>query len=66
TAVALDRGGPVTDRDAVTEDGFKLAAEGSEILIPLNHGERLVGLWSVRHAEPNAYRPDEARMLGHL
>lgn len=66
TAVALERGGPVTDRDAPPGSQAEVATAGSEILVPLKHGGRLVGLWSVRHRDERAYREDEARMLGHL
>ena len=66
SGVALRRGAPVTDTE-VDADELPSYQEGrSEILIPLKHGERLVGLWSIRHRDRRAYRPDEARMLGHL
>lgn len=66
TAVALERGGPVTDRDLSAGQRSKLSMPGSEILVPLKHGHRLVGLWSVRHDQPGIYRAAAARMLGHL
>ena len=66
TAVALQRGGPVTDAEVDPDEVPNYEEGGSEILVPLKHGDRLVGLWSVRHWKKNAYRSDEARMLGHL
>ena len=39
---------------------------GSEILIPLFQGDRLVGLWSVRHSDPNIYRQADGELLNLL
>ncbi len=39
---------------------------GSEILIPLFQGERLVGAWSIRHSDPTIYREVDALLLGTL
>ena len=39
---------------------------GSEILIPLYQGERLVGAWSIRHADPSMYRDVDAALLNSL
>ena len=64
--VALRSGGPVTDQEVDAGELPSYQEGGSEILVPLKHGERLVGLWSIRHRDRKAYRPDEARMLGHL
>jgi methyl-accepting chemotaxis protein len=36
---------------------------GSEILVPLYHGGRLLGLWSVRHADPRQYRESDGALL---
>jgi len=36
---------------------------GSEILVPLYQGSDLVGLWSVRHADPTIYRESDGEML---
>lgn len=66
TAIALERGGPVTDDELDAVDRSEFSRPGSEILVPLSHGGRLVGLWSVRHEDEKAYRSDEARLLGHL
>ncbi len=40
--------------------------EGSEILIPLYQGERLVGAWSIRHGTPAMYRAVDALLLDSL
>ncbi|MBX6365894.1 MAG: hypothetical protein IRZ00_18770 [Gemmatimonadetes bacterium] len=63
-AVALERGAAVTDRalPARLRDG----RPGSEIVIPLRHGERLVGLWSIRHDAATMYDEGDAALLGHL
>jgi methyl-accepting chemotaxis protein len=39
---------------------------GSEIVIPLYQGERLVGAWSIRHAEPGMYRDVDTVLLQSL
>jgi len=40
--------------------------QGSEILVPLFQGERLVGAWSVRHGDEGMYRELDAQLLGQL
>lgn len=39
---------------------------GSEILIPLFQGERLVGAWSIRHHDASMYRDADATLLNSL
>lgn len=39
---------------------------GSEVLIPLYHGQELVGMWSVRHSNPTAYRASDGDLLNLL
>jgi methyl-accepting chemotaxis protein/putative methionine-R-sulfoxide reductase with GAF domain len=39
---------------------------GSEILIPLFQGDRLVGAWSIRHSDPAMYRDVDAVLLNSL
>ncbi len=36
---------------------------GSEILVPLFHGDQLIGLWSIRHSDPWMYRDSDAAIL---
>ncbi len=40
--------------------------QGSEILVPLFQGERLVGAWSIRHGDESMYRELDAQLLGQL
>jgi len=40
--------------------------QGSEILVPLFQGERLVGAWSIRHSDEGMYREVDALLLGQL
>ena len=61
--LAVDRREPVTDHDLPAGER---AAHGAEILVPLTYGERLVGLWSVRHAGSGTYSDADAKLLGHL
>jgi methyl-accepting chemotaxis protein len=39
---------------------------GSEIVVPLLHGEALVGVWSVRHHDSGVYRPADGDLLSLL
>lgn len=39
---------------------------GSEVLVPLFHGRRLVGLWSVRHSDATMYRDADGELLNLL
>ncbi|HZI22381.1 MAG TPA: methyl-accepting chemotaxis protein [Gemmatimonadales bacterium] len=39
---------------------------GSEVLVPLYHAARLVGVWSVRHSDPVLYRDTDGEMLALL
>jgi len=61
--LAVKRRVPVTDYDLPAGER---AAHGAEILVPLTYGDRLVGLWSVRHAGAGMYSDSDARLLGHL
>jgi methyl-accepting chemotaxis protein len=46
--------------DTVTPGSDKT---GSEILVPLYHGDQLIGLWSIRHSDPWMYRDSDATIL---
>src|SRR5213083_989941 len=48
-------------RDQVIVPGGE--TPGSEMLIPLYHAGQLVGLWSVRHSNPNMYRQSDGELL---
>ena len=39
---------------------------GSEVLVPLYYANTLVGLWSVRHSDPQIYRESDAELLNLL
>ncbi len=53
----------VAERELIVPAGERA---GTEILIPLFQGDTLVGLWSVRHSDPQAYRPADADLLNLL
>lgn len=53
----------VAERELIVPAGERA---GAEILIPLFRGDTLVGLWSVRHSDPQAYRPADADLLNLL
>ncbi|UCF42007.1 MAG: GAF domain-containing protein [Gemmatimonadota bacterium] len=53
----------LTRSDMVLPEG---ESPGSEILVPLFHGDQLVGLWSVRHSDPSMYRPADGALLDLL
>jgi len=68
TGEALRRRGPVFSaswkRDQLVLADFERS--GSEILIPLLQGERVIGAWSIRHSNPAMYREVDAVLLGSL
>jgi methyl-accepting chemotaxis protein len=51
-------------RDQVIVPGGE--TPGAEILVPLRHAGRLVGLWSVRHSDPLMYRDSDGDLLNLL
>ena len=61
--LAMRAGRAVTDLDAAP--GSRLQ-KGSEILLPLKYGDRLVGLWSVRHTREEMYREHDAALLEYI
>jgi len=64
--VALERMHPVTDRDLPAAEPGSTGTRMAEIVVPLSHGGRLVGVWNVRHRSPGMYWPSDAELLGHL
>ena len=64
--VGLRRMQPVTDRDLPPAELGDASTRPAEILVPLSHGGRLVGVWSVRHRSPGMYWPSDAELLGQL
>jgi methyl-accepting chemotaxis protein len=53
----------LTRSDMVLPEG---ESPGSEIIVPLFHGDQLAGLWSVRHSDPTMYRPADGALLNLL
>jgi methyl-accepting chemotaxis protein len=68
TGEAVETGEPVVSSAATEKESVVQTEEraGAEILIPLFQGRRLVGLWSVRHSDRNAYRQADAALLNLL
>jgi methyl-accepting chemotaxis protein len=68
TGEALRRRGPVVrgSRGVVAQASEETRWQGAEILVPLFHGERIVGAWSVRHRDPRMYREVDALLLDSL
>ncbi|HEX5179281.1 MAG TPA: methyl-accepting chemotaxis protein [Gemmatimonadaceae bacterium] len=62
-ALALQRGRAVTRRDAGADLNEVTRHAGSEIAVPLKYGDRLVGLWIVRHSRTDMYRDYDAQLL---
>jgi len=66
TGDAIRLGRPVVAHD-LRPDQVVLAGDetpGAEILLPLHHAGRLVGLWSIRHSDPRMYRESDGELLG--
>ncbi|HEX9109381.1 MAG TPA: methyl-accepting chemotaxis protein, partial [Longimicrobiales bacterium] len=66
TSVAMRRAEPVTDADLPRAQQDERLESGSEIIVPLRHGDRLVGIWSVRHRALGMYEHNDARLLANL
>jgi len=64
--LALELARPVTDRDLPTERREERSETTAEILVPLRYGDRLLGMWSVRHSRAGTYWSSDAELLGHL
>ncbi len=68
TGEAVESLRPVVGISVIGKDSVVPTGEnaGAEILIPLCQGPRLVGLWSVRHSNNQAYRQADADLLSLL
>lgn len=68
TADAIRRGKPVVTNNQSGGDLLLPEGEtpGSEILVPLYHQDRLVGLWSIRHSDGSLFQQADANLLGLL
>jgi len=68
TGEAIRLGRPLVAHD-LRPDQVVLAGDetpGSEILVPLYHAGKLMGLWSIRHSDPRMYRDSDGELLGLL
>ena len=63
---ALRRGRAITTTELPREARRHAEADGSEIVIPLKYGDRLVGLWTVRHSLTLMYRRYDAALLEYV
>ena len=61
--LAMRAGRAITDQEAPA--GTRIGT-GSEIILPLKYGDRLVGLWSVRHSREEMYREHDASLLEYI
>ncbi|HEX6964845.1 MAG TPA: methyl-accepting chemotaxis protein [Gemmatimonadaceae bacterium] len=63
---ALRHGHAVTNPPLTRRQRRAAAGHGSQIAVPLKHGDRLVGLWTVRHSRIDMYRPHDAALLEYI
>lgn len=66
TGEVLRRRGPVVASSLQRALSVEWGHPGSEILIPLYQGEKLIGEWSIRHSDPAMYRDADALLLSTL
>ena len=62
-ALAIKRSRPVVTKRGSSASPSAARGIGSEIVIPLKQGDRLVGLWSIRHTRTDMYRDYDAALL---
>ncbi|MBA2684641.1 MAG: GAF domain-containing protein [Gemmatimonadaceae bacterium] len=63
---ALRAGHAITDLALPLAQRPTEAAQRSQIVIPLKYGERLVGIWTVRHSRVEMYRIHDASLLEYI
>jgi methyl-accepting chemotaxis protein len=63
---AIRAGRAITDLALSREQRITLGSVGSQIVLPLMYGERLVGIWNVRHAQTEMYRLHDAALLAYI
>jgi methyl-accepting chemotaxis protein len=63
---ALRAGHAITDLALPFAQRPKDADKRSQIVLPLMYGERLVGIWTVRHSRIEMYRAYDAALLAHI
>jgi methyl-accepting chemotaxis protein len=62
-ALAIQRSEPVVTKRGTRASPSAERGIGSEIVIPLKQGDRLVGLWTIRHTRTDMYRDYDAALL---
>ncbi|HSJ63319.1 MAG TPA: methyl-accepting chemotaxis protein [Gemmatimonadaceae bacterium] len=62
---AVEQGRAICDLEMPRGRGQAIT-RGSEIVVPLTHGGRLVGAWSIRHGLTWMYREHDARLLEYI
>jgi len=63
---ALRVGHSLTNPTLTRRQRRAAADHGSQIAVPLKHGDRLVGLWTVRHSRSDMYRAHDAALLENI
>ena len=63
---ALRAGHAITDLALPPAQRPTDAAERSQIVLPLKYGERLVGIWTVRHSRIEMYRIHDTSLLEYI
>lgn len=62
-SLAIERSRPVVTKRGTSASPSAARGIGSEIVIPLMQGNRLVGLWTIRHTRTDMYRDYDAALL---
>ncbi len=62
-ALAIERSRPVVTRRGTRATPRETEGIGSEIVIPLKQGDRLAGVWTIRHTRTDMYRDYDAALL---
>jgi methyl-accepting chemotaxis protein len=63
---AIRAGHAITDLALPIAQRPKEASQRSQIVLPLKYGERLVGIWTVRHSRTEMYRIHDASLLEYI
>ncbi len=63
---ALRAGHAITDLSLPFAQRPTQADRRSQVVLPLMYGERLVGIWTVRHSRVEMYRAYDAALLEHI
>jgi len=62
-ALAIERSRPVVTKRGTRAAPNRKGGTGSAIVIPLKQGNRLAGLWTIRHTRTDMYREYDADLL---